>query len=212
MAAKTRVFLEIGTKLVFASAADWPGWSRSGKTDEAALEKLAAYAPRYALVAKLAHIEMPEDATKFDVVERMKGGGGTDFGVPSLPAKAEEKNLSAAEAERIGSLLAACWRYLDKVRAKAPAELRKGPRGGGRDRDKMFVHVVESEHGYSRPMGLRIKPADPDDAASIRALRKQILATLGDPIPDAKWPAAYAARRIAWHALDHAWEMEDRLP
>jgi hypothetical protein len=61
-------------------------------------------------------------------------------------------------------------------------------------------------------MGLRIKPADPDDAASVRALRKQILATLGDPIPDAKWPAAYAARRIAWHALDHAWEMEDRIP
>jgi hypothetical protein len=76
----------------------------------------------------------------------------------------------------------------------------------------MFVHVVEAEHGYSRPMGLRIKPADPADAASIRALRKQILATLGDPIPDAKWSAAYAARRIAWHALDHAWEMEDRLP
>jgi hypothetical protein len=206
------VYLEVGTKRVFASAADWPGWSRSGKTDEAALEKLAAYALRYAPVAKLAHIELPEDATKFDVVERMKGGGGTDFGVPSAPAKAEAKNVSAAEAERISSLVEACWRYLDKVRARAPAELRKGPRGGGRDRDKMFVHVLEAEHGYSRPMGLRIKPADPDDAASIRTLRKLILAALGDPIPDAKWPVRYAARRIAWHTLDHAWEIEDRLP
>jgi hypothetical protein len=212
VAAQTRVFLEIGSKRVFASAADWPGWSRGGKTEESALENLAAYAPRYAKVAKLAKIELPKDATKFDVVERIKGNGATDYGVPAVPARAEAKKLSAAEAERISSLVDACWKYLDQVRANAPAELTKGPRGGGRDRDKMFVHVVDSEHGYSRPMGLRIKPADPADATSVRALRKQILATLGDPIPDAKWSAAYAARRIAWHALDHAWEMEDRIP
>ncbi|MEY2437652.1 MAG: hypothetical protein QOF97_2488, partial [Acidimicrobiaceae bacterium] len=24
------------------------------------------------------------------------------------------------------------------------------------------------------------------------------------------WAYRYAARRIAWHALDHAWEMQDR--
>jgi len=28
--------------------------------------------------------------------------------------------------------------------------------------------------------------------------------------PDRSWPPRYAARRIAWHALDHAWEIEDR--
>ena len=32
----------------------------------------------------------------------------------------------------------------------------------------------------------------------------------GWPLADRKWPPRYAARRIAWHALDHAWEMEDR--
>src|SRR3979490_1826579 len=89
MAAQTRVFLEVGTKRVFASAADWPGWSRSGKTEEAALEKLAAYAPRYAKGAKLAKIELPKDVTKFDVVERIKGTGATEFGVPAVAAKAE---------------------------------------------------------------------------------------------------------------------------
>ena len=26
-----------------------------------------------------------------------------------------------------------------------------------------------------------------------------------------RWPAPYAIRRSAWHALDHAWEIEDRL-
>jgi hypothetical protein len=29
------------------------------------------------------------------------------------------------------------------------------------------------------------------------------------PVPKG-WPPRYAARRIAWHALDHAWEIEDR--
>jgi len=24
------------------------------------------------------------------------------------------------------------------------------------------------------------------------------------------WPPRYAAARIAWHALDHAWEIEDK--
>ena len=32
----------------------------------------------------------------------------------------------------------------------------------------------------------------------------------GSPLAGRKWPARYAARRIAWHALDHAREMEDR--
>src|SRR5258708_22580071 len=103
VAAKTRVFLEIGSKRVFASAADWPGWSRVGKTEEAALENLAAYTPRYAKVAKLAKIELPKDATKFDVLERIQGNAATHYPLPAVPAKAEAKKLSAAGAERISS-------------------------------------------------------------------------------------------------------------
>jgi hypothetical protein len=37
-----------------------------------------------------------------------------------------------------------------------------------------------------------------------------LLEALQHPVAQAKWPPAYAARRIAWHALDHAWEIEDR--
>ena len=33
----------------------------------------------------------------------------------------------------------------------------------------------------------------------------------GTPPDGGKWPPRYAARRIAWHALDHAWEIEDRV-
>ena len=199
---KTRVYVEVGGKKAFASAADWPGWSRSGKTEPAALEALAAYAPRYAKVARLARVDFPEDASDLNVVERLNGNASTDFGVPGMPAKNESRPLTDAEAARMIALVEACWKYLDNVVAKSPQALTKGPRGGGRDRDKMYAHVLEAELGYARQIGVRIK--EPDRGALRAALR--------NPNPDARWPVAYAVRRIAWHALDHAWEMEDRIP
>jgi hypothetical protein len=27
-----------------------------------------------------------------------------------------------------------------------------------------------------------------------------------------RWSPRYFVRRVAWHVLDHAWELEDRLP
>ena len=200
--AKTRVYVEVGGKRAFASAAGWPGWSRAGKTDEAALEALAAYAPRYAKVVKLARIDFPKDASEFQVVERLRGDATTDFGAPGIPAKEESKPLTPAETTRMIKLLDAAWKYLDQVRAKVPEELRKGPRGGGRDREKMYAHVLEAELGYSRYIGLRLKESNRD------AIRE----ALSHPRKDYKRPAQYIARRIAWHSLDHAWEMEDRIP
>ena len=161
------------------------------------MEALATYAPRYAKV-----VNLPEGATKFDVVERQKGNATTDFGAPGVPAKAEARKLTAKETERLILLLEDCWTYLDKVRKKVPQELRKGPRGGGRDRDKMYAHVLEAELGYASALRVRLKEHD----------REALLAAFRNPNPDAKWPVAYAIRRIAWHALDHAWEMEDRVP
>jgi hypothetical protein len=198
----TRVYIESGGKRTFASAADWPGWSRSGKDEALALEGLAAYAPRYAKVAKLARVDFPEDATSFTIIERLKGNATTDFGAPGVPAKSESKSLTAPEARRMVALVEACWKYLDQVRARAPEELRKGPRGGGRDREKMYAHVLDAEVGYGPAIGVRVKKSDRD------ALREAFL----NPNKDTKWPVAYAMRRIAWHALDHAWEMEDRIP
>jgi len=202
----TRVFVEVGGKRAFASAADWPGWCRSGKTESAALEALAAYGPRYAPVATLAGLDLPKDATNFKVVERLKGNATTDFGAPGITAMDESKPMTRQEAERMVSLLEASWKYLDQVVAKAPQSLRKGPRGGGRDRDKMFEHVIDAEGEYAKAIGLRMKQDD------VKAFRKAFVATLRDPNPEAKWPAPFAARRTAWHALDHAWEIEDRIP
>ena len=198
----TRVYLEVGGKRTFASAAGWPGWCRSGKDEAAALENLAAYAPRYAPVAKLARVDLPGDATSFEVVERLKGNATTDFGAPGIPAREESKKMTPKEIERMVALMQACWKYLDTVRATSPAELRKGPRGGGRDRDKMYQHVLDAELEYGKAIGLRLKQPD----------REALLESFRNPNRNEKWPVAYAVRRTAWHALDHAWEMQDRLP
>ena len=202
MAAATRVYVETGKKKVFASAADWPGWARAGKDEEGALANLAAYARRYAPVARLAKIDFPKDVTNFVVVERQKGDVSTDFGVPHRPARDEETKMKPKEIERMVALMSACWKYLDQVRARVPAELRKGPRGGGRDRDKMYEHVVEAELMYAQMIGLKLKQPD----------RKALLDSFAKPNRTEKWPVRYALRRTAWHALDHAWEMEDRIP
>ena len=204
------VYLEVGGKRTFASAAGWPGWCRSGKNERAALEALVAYAPRYAVVAKLAKVPFTSAALEFMVIERLKGNATTDFGAPGIPANQESKPLSAEQASRMGDLLEACWTYLDQVVDKAPAELRKGPRGGGRDRDVMFDHVLGAEMEYAKRIGVQLKQPDGRDKAAVRGFRKAIIAGIDHPNPDAKWPVRYAVRRIAWHALDHAWEIEDR--
>jgi hypothetical protein len=212
----TSVYLEVGSRRVFACALDWPGWARSGRTEELALEALADYAPRYAAVAEQAAIVFPADAgDELQVVERLPGSATTDFGAPDAIASGDADPVGASQAERSASLLRASWAVFDLVAAGAPAELRKGPRGGGRDRDKMVDHVVGAEAAYARKLGVRQRQPSIDDKAAIGALREAIVAVLGapsdgtPPVPKG-WPARYAARRIAWHVLDHAWEIQDR--
>ena len=99
--------------------------------------------------------------------------------------------------------------------AEAPAELRKGPRGGGRDRDKIREHLLGTEPAYARKIGVKVRTPAIDDRAAIDAMRDEILAAVaapsnGKPHDPKGWPVRYAVRRLAWHALDHAWEMEDR--
>jgi hypothetical protein len=111
--------------------------------------------------------------------------------------------------------VAAAWATFDEVTAAAPEALRKGPRGGGRDRSKIVAHVVEADAAYAREIGIRLRPAVPRDDAGIAAMRAAMLDVLrapsdGSPLAGRHWPQRYAARRIAWHALDHAWEIEDR--
>jgi hypothetical protein len=209
------VYLEIGEKRVFASAVDWPGWTRSARDEKGALEKLAAYAPRYAAVPMAARIQFAAGAPSFKVVERVKGNPTTDFGAPAIPASTDAKPLGREEAERVCALLSASWKVFDSVVDKAPAELRKGPRGGGRDRDKIADHIIDAESAYTPKLGLKVKPPRRDDAAAVRAWRQAIIDTIrgsagGPQTAEKRWPPRYVARRMAWHLLDHAWEIEDR--
>ena len=213
MGTRLAIAIEAGDKKVFASALEWPGWSRSGKTQEAAIESLLAYAARYAHVIERAGLEVPA-AFDAEVADEKGGGSGTDFGVPSVLLHDDDaRPVDAAEAGRLAAIVEAAWATFDAVAATAPAELRKGPRGGGRDRDKMVDHVNEADWFYARELGIRV-PA-PKSRADTEALRAAMLDLLrrpsdGSPLADRKWRARYAVRRIAWHALDHAWEMEDR--
>jgi hypothetical protein len=213
---KVTVGVEVTPKKSFASALEWPGWTRAGKTPEAAVEALAAYAPRYAEVAKRAKLAFPFDTTvELDVVEEAEGNATTAFGAPDVRFEADLRRTTAKDGERLAAIVVASYAILDAVVAKAPATLRKGPRGGGRDRDKIVEHFVGSDGGYARVLGLKSPEIDPRDRKAVAELRKRMLEPIrapsdGSPIAGKKWPARYAARRIAWHALDHAWEIEDR--
>jgi hypothetical protein len=210
----TPIGIETGSKRVFAWALGWPGWCRSGKTEEQALEALAAYLPRYQVVTRQARVPLPAGAAdRFSVVDRVKGSGATDFGVPHEVTDADRQALSLEEARRQAKLVSASWRVFDQVAAGAPAELRKGPRGGGRDRDKIVDHVLGAEPGYARQVGLRLRQPAVGDEAAVAAHRAAILDLFRSPwdgTVQRRWPARYAIRRFAWHVLDHAWEIEDR--
>jgi len=213
-------FVDVGVeatpKRVFVSALAWPGWSRSGRDEAAALAALAASVERYAVVAREAGITFaPVARGGLSVVERLPGIPSTAFGVPAVVFAADRRPTDAADGARLAALMRAAWTILAQVVAAAPAELRKGPRGGGRDRDAIVAHVVGAEHAYAPQVGLRLPEPDPLDGPAVAAVRAAIAEVLarptdGGPIPGGRWPARYAARRVAWHVLDHAWEIEDR--
>ena len=217
--------IETGSKRVFASAADWPGWSRSGRTEDDALQTLVGYAPRYAAVLRrrVQGFPAPSDVSGLRVAEHVKGNATTDFGAPGVPAHVDEAPLKPKEAERLIAILSACWVALDRAAARAAGRtLTKGPRGGGRDLDAIVRHVAEAEAGYVHRIGGTVKlPDDMRNAARVSATRKIVVDTLdarirGEPAPENPrrktplWPPRYFIRRAAWHALDHAWEIEDR--
>lgn len=217
MTKRILVTVEHTLKKTFASAADWPGWSRSGKTEAIALGNLAAYAPRYAVVAAAEHRRFAAAVVVEDLeaVERHEGSGGTEFGVPSRPTEHDARPTDADEAARLAGLVEAAWALFDRIAAAAPEELRKGPRGGGRNTSKVIGHVMEADRAYAGEIGLKVREFASDDRAAIQAMRSAMLDVIraardGEPLAGRRWPARYAAHRIAWHALDHAWEIEDR--
>jgi hypothetical protein len=218
MSDAVRVMVERGKKKrSVAVAFDWPGWDRSGKTEEAALEVLEAYRPRYVKVAALAGLgDEFAAAGPVDVVERLPGIGMTDFyGVSGVPAGPEHDQMTDAECARKIALLEATWATLDETAARVTPELRKGPRGGGRERDQIVRHVVGWEiYDLALKVGVRFDPEIREDPKALRTYRAAFVEAIRDynarGVMARTWTVQFLIRRCAWHMLDHAWEMEDR--
>ena len=220
---RIEVFLEIGKTRTFAGAIDWPGWCRSGRGEATALQALIDYVPRYARAirgarpsASSGRFAPPPQVTALKVVERQPGNATTDFGAPDAALASDELPLSDDELRCLQALLKACWRTLDSAaKAAAGRELRKGPRGGGRDLDAIVQHVLMAEVGYLGRLGVKVSATG--DAAQVRqaALEGLELSAHGQipargPRGGLHWLPRRFVRRAAWHILDHAWEIEDR--
>ncbi len=209
----TDIYIELGGKKAIAWSLQWPGWCRIRTNEEAAMQALIDTEPRYRLIAQRAGLDFAPG--ELVVVERLPGDGNTAWGVPSVLAPAESGPIDAETAQRNVALLRTSWDMLEEVVAASPAELRKGPRGGGRDRDDVRRHVIEAERAYARKIGVIHKPFEVNDLHALKAMREEIAAVLskpstGEPLIPGGWNASYAARRITWHVVDHIWEIEDR--
>lgn len=218
MTHQLRVTLEIGPKgkQVAAVAPDWPGLERGAKTEDAAIARLQSYLPRYAQVAKLAGMDGAFAAiTTVDVVEHYPGTGSTDFwGISFAFSSIDLQVISSEELERELTLMQACWAFFDNVRFRVSAEMQKGPRGGGRDRDHIVRHTLAAEQDWAKKLGLHtLDGANLTDevlSAHRYAYCSAIRAFHSGGKMARTWPLRYLIRHTAYHTLDHAWEMEDK--
>lgn len=215
-----RTVIERGPKgkKAVAFALDWPGWSRGAKTPELALETLESYRERYRPVAAAAGMADEFDtAGRLEVIEDRVGTGSTDFwGISFSPSTAEHDPMDDAELERKITLLQTCWGFFDGVAKRVSAEMRKGPRGGGRDRNTIIRHTIRTEsEDFAKRLGLRIPEEGALAPAELRAYRKKYVETMraynrGEGKPMRSWTLPFLIRHSAFHVMDHAWEMEDK--
>ena len=218
MADHIRVMLEIGPKgkKVVAVAPDWPGLARGAGTGEAAIERLLSYVPRYTPVTNLAGMEAAlANATVADVVEQYPGTGSTDFwGISFAFSSIDQQTMSGEALERELTLMRACWAFFDDVRVRVSPELRRGPRGGGRDREHIVRHTFAAERDWAKGLGVLTPEetmlTDEGLTAHRDAYCNAIRALHSQQKMARTWPLRYLMRHTAFHTLDHAWEMEDK--
>ena len=219
------VYLEIGKKRTFAGALDWPGWCRSGRDEESALQAVADYGPRYARVLRNTRLGFrpPADVSALSIKQRLDGDATTDFGAPAMAPSSDAKTIDSNELQRFEKILKACWRALDNAIEKATGkELSTGPRGGGRQLEGIVEHLLGADAGYLSQVGWKLRQ---EDTASLtdqleqtrQATLEALTASARGEVPargprgGLRWSPRYFVRRLAWHTLDHVWEIEDRV-
>src|SRR5438105_2537899 len=215
-----RTVLERGPKgkKVVAFAIDWPGWSRGAKAPDLALATLESYRRRYRPIALAAGMADEYDtAGPLDVIEDRIGTGSTDFwGISFSPSSFEQGQMDDTEIDRKINLLRASWAFFDSVAARVSAEMRKGPRGGGRDRDRIIRHTIRTEsEDFAKRVGLRIPEEGALAPDALAAYRKAYVAAMrsynrGEGKRMQSWTLPFLIRHSHFHGMDHAWEMEDK--
>lgn len=218
------VVLEVGKKKAFASAADWPGWSRGGRDESTALGKLFNYGPRYARVLEGTNLafQLPAELQDLVIARRHEGNATTDFGAPAIISNYDHREMTHEDYDEAIRLLQACWRAFDQaVDGAKGVELQKGPRGGGRDLGKIIDHVIDGDRSYLSRLAWKHRrdtelAPDEELARTREAILGSLVIAENGQLPETGprggliWPPRYFIRRVAWHVLDHAWEIEDR--
>jgi len=219
------VYIEKTRKRTFAGALDWPVWCRSGKDSESALQALFQYAPRYSQIMDAAGIdfESPLNTADFVINDHVEGNATTSFGAPAIILQADHLPVDEKDYLRWRKILKASWQSFDDSYQNALGnELRKGPRGGGRDAEGILNHVLEADLAYLKRMARTYRRnLENDLMTEIRQVRQQILVVLdvseNEGLPEQGprggiiWPVRFFIRRVVWHTLDHQWEIDDRV-
>jgi hypothetical protein len=154
----------------------------------------------------------------------VSGTAKTDFGALSVQLAKDAEPLDDSQIIQLERLLLACWATLDDVlKAVPPVEYDQKPTHG-RAPSALIHHVLEADLLHLSAFGSASKPPVP---ASMEILieqearvREQLITHLRK-VPRLQafeprrrqgfaWTPHFAVRRAAWHALDHAWELEDR--
>lgn len=219
------LFVETSRKKTFAGALDWPGWVRWGATEETAIESLLNYRSRYLDVLANTNLDIGDikHMGAINVIERCEGNATTAFGAPAVILEADKEPMGAEEYRRSKGIMRAGWGALDSAMIAASGkELRKGPRGGGRDLEKMVEHVLAADGQYLSKMACKHKRDTGTSSAEQLAHMREALTGALDaaergelpekgPRGGLIWPPGFFVRRVVWHTLDHAWEIEDRI-
>ena len=150
-----------------------------------------------------------------DIVEQYPGTGSTDFwGISFAFSTIDQQAMSDEALERELTLMRACWAFFDDVRSRVSAEMQRGPRGGGRDRDRIVRHTLGSELDFSKKVGVLTPLDEMLTAKGLNAHRDAYCSAIRAFHAQNKmartWPLRYLIRHTAYHTLDHAWEMEDK--
>jgi len=212
------VALEIGPKRrVFAQAVGWPGWCRPARDEARATDALVRYADRYRHAVGTLGAPLGIGPPVPTIVERVVGTATTDFGAPDAILASDRGPLAAGEPQKLAAFLDACWSTFDAALGSVPSRDRGLKPEVGRAPETVRLHLLDALRAYATWLAKPVPRLDQarveESEREIRAFVRAAVSALptGVAFANERHPGPYMVRRECWHALDHAWELEDRF-